>query len=224
MNALDKPFDPIAREAFIHEFYKYVDPLDGYDDNAATRTNLHSLAVDTIDPAMIHVDWTVNGTVFANAGETLSLEGDAYGWGTFSITARAYDPTEWVRGDRSDLEQSVTWTVVNDYRLVGTANLDTLDGTENAQVILGLAGNDRIVGLGGDDDLQGDDGNDMLTGGTGADKLDGGLGARCAALRPSSQRRDDRPRTGWPSRVETRPATPLRISRSSTARSLSATR
>lgn len=176
MKALGQPFDPIAREAFIHEFYKYVDPLDGYDDNATTRTNLHALAVDTIDPAMIDVDWTVNGTTYANAGETLLLEGDAYGWGTFSITARAYDPTEWVRGDRSDLEQSVTWTVVNDYRLVGTANLDTLNGTENAQAILGLAGNDRIVGLGGDDDLQGGDGNDMLTGGTGADKLDGGLG------------------------------------------------
>ena len=187
MQSLGQPFDPIAREAFIHEFYKYVDPLDGYDGNATTRTNLHSLAVDAIDPAIIHVDWTVNGTTYANASETLSLEGDQYGFGTFTITARAYDPTEWVRGDRSDLEQSVTWTVVNDYRLVGTANFDTLSGTDNAQVILGLAGNDRIEGLGGDDDLQGDNGNDMLTGGTGADKLDGGTGldALATTARPA---------------------------------------
>src|SRR5215203_111575 len=58
---LTNPFDPIAREEFVHRFYQFVDPLDGYDSNAGTRSNVQTLSVDTVDPAVIHIDWTVNG-------------------------------------------------------------------------------------------------------------------------------------------------------------------
>ena len=113
MRSLGQPFDPIAREEFILDFYDLVDPLDGYDDNAGTRYDVQSLSVDTIDPAVIDVDWTVNGETFVDAGETFNFAAYGFGPGEYTVTARAYDPTDWVRGDRSELEQTVTWTVDN---------------------------------------------------------------------------------------------------------------
>jgi Ca2+-binding RTX toxin-like protein len=113
MRSLEQPFDPIAREEFILSFYELVDPLDGYDDNAGTRYGVQSLSVDTIDPAVIDVDWTVNGQTFVDAGEIFSFAEYGFGLGEYTVTAHAYDPTDWVRGDRSELEQTVTWTVIN---------------------------------------------------------------------------------------------------------------
>ena len=110
---LGQPFDPIAREEFVLDFYALVDPLDGYDDNAGTKYDVQSLSVDVIDPTVIHVDWTVNGQTFVDAGETFSFAAYGFGPGAYTVTAHAYDPTDWVRGDRSELEQTVTWTVVN---------------------------------------------------------------------------------------------------------------
>ena len=113
MNILGQPFDPIAREEFILGFYGLVDPLDGYDDNTGTRHGVQTLSVDAIDPAVIHVDWTVNGQTFVDAGEIFTFAAYGFGPGEYTVTARAYDPTDWVRGDRSELEQTVTWTVDN---------------------------------------------------------------------------------------------------------------
>ena len=113
MRILEQPFDAIAREAFVLGFYGLVDPVNSYDDNVGTRYDVQSLSVDVIDPAVIHVDWTVNGQTFVDAGETFSFGAYGLGSGDYTVTARAYDPTDWVRGDRSELEQTVTWTVVN---------------------------------------------------------------------------------------------------------------
>ena len=156
MRSLGRPFDAIAREEFIHGFYALVDPLDGHDPNAGTRTELRSLSVDTIDPAVIQVDWTVNGQVFSNAGERFDLEAYRFDGGSYTVTARAYDPTPWVRGDRSDLEQVVTWQVTNSY---GGPNL--LVGTAAAERLQGGGGDDTLSGLGGADTLSGDSGYDI---------------------------------------------------------------
>lgn len=115
MRSLNRPFDPISREEFVHRFYDYVDPIDSHDQNSSTVVNARSLRVEVIDPQVISVDWTINGTTFSNIGEMFSLEQYGYNSGSFQITARAYDTTDWVRGDRSDLEQTVTWTVQNNY-------------------------------------------------------------------------------------------------------------
>ena len=113
MRILGEPFDPIAREAFVLAFYALVDPLDSHDDDFGIRYDVQSLSVDVIDPAVIRVDWTVNSQTFVDAGETFSFGAYGLGSGEYTVTARAYDPTDWVRGDRSELEQTVTWTVVN---------------------------------------------------------------------------------------------------------------
>lgn len=158
MKTLGQPFDAVSREQFIRKFYEFVDPLDGYTDPWSTKHNLTDFYVDTIDPAVIKVDWTVDGKTVVNAGETFRVDQDYYGFGTHTVTARAYDPTDWVRGDRSALEQSVSWTVVNDHLLTGGSAAD------------------RLVGNGLSNELQGRAGSDTLDGGAGADVLIGGAG------------------------------------------------
>jgi trimeric autotransporter adhesin len=168
MRTLGNPFDVVGREAFILEFYELVDPLDAYLANTTTLQNEDEFWVDTIDPGVIQVDWTINGTTYVDAGEHISLSALGYTEGSFSVTARAYDPTDWVRvADRSSLEQTVQWSVIvgdgttaGDDSLTGTAGDDTLEGGE---------GDDTLRGLGGDDSLVGGPGADLLDGGEGND-------------------------------------------------------
>ena len=176
MRSLGQPFDAVAREQFIRRFYDFVDPLDSYTDNTVALYNPTSVSVDVIDPAIIEVDWTVDGKAFPDVQDTLSFDYDYFDFGVHTVTARAYDDTAWVRGDRSALEQTVTWTVVNDTRLIGGALDDALTGNANGNLVLGRAGSDRIDGGAGADTLIGGAGADTLVGGTGMDRLEGGAG------------------------------------------------
>jgi len=117
MRSLGRPFDPIAREKIILDIYAIIDPLDGWLSNTLPLNNPPELWVDTIDPAIIKLQWSVNGTLVPGAsGERFSL--NSYGPGAYTITARAYDPTGfdavngWVRRNQNTLEQSISWAVV----------------------------------------------------------------------------------------------------------------
>jgi Ca2+-binding RTX toxin-like protein len=176
MRSLEQPFDAVARERFILAFYDLVDPLDGFSANEGALRNPAGLSVDAIDPEVIRVDWTVGARTFVDHGETLSFDFDDFGFGTYAVAAHAYDPTDWVRSDRSSLEQSVTWTVVNDRRLIGGARNDILSGNALANEIEGRVGNDLLLGGAGADTLLGGGGHDRLDGGPGPDILDGGPG------------------------------------------------
>lgn len=118
MRYLGKPFDAIAREKIILDIYSLVHPLDAWTDNATVLVDPDVIQVKTVDSAVIKVDWSVDGTpISPNPGEAfypgdLGLEA-----GTYTITARAYDATDWVRRHRELLEQSVQWSV----RLTTTA-------------------------------------------------------------------------------------------------------
>lgn len=160
MKTLGRPFDAIAREKFVLKFYELVDPLDGYTDPWSVHHNRSDFYADTIDPSVIKVDWTLDGMAFVDAGETFSMAQDNYGFGTHVLSARAYDPTDWVRGNRSSLQQSVTWTVTNDFLLTGDGKSNSLRG--NAQA-------NEVQGRGGSDKLWGGLGNDVLIGGAGRD-------------------------------------------------------
>jgi Ca2+-binding RTX toxin-like protein len=161
MQSSNQPFDAVGREQFILEFYELVDPLDAYLANSAALEDTDQLWVDTIDPGVILVDWTINGTTFVNAGERISLSALGFTEGEFTVTARAYDPTDWVRvADRSSLEQTVQWTVVNE---------DAGNGGDD--VLTGTSGNDTLDGGAGNDTINGGAGVDTLTGGAGADVL-----------------------------------------------------
>jgi len=171
MLSLNQPFDAVGREQFILNFYALVDPLDGHSANAGTLRNVDLFSVDTIDPAVIKVDWAVDGLddhSYIAAGEQLSLSANGINGGDFVITAFAYDDTDWVRiADRSSLQETVSWTVINDGSRTGGVGNDTL--------FVG-SGNDTLNGGGGRDTLNGGAGNDVLNGGAGSDTLNGGTG------------------------------------------------
>jgi hypothetical protein len=162
MKTLGQPFDAIAREQFIRKFYEFVDPLDGYTDPWSPHHNRSDFSVDTIDPTVIKVDWTLDGKTFVDAGETFSLAQDNYGFGSHTLRARAYDPTDWVRGDRTSLEQTVTWTVTNDFLLTGDGGSNSLRGNAQANEIHGRGGNDKLWGGAGSDLLNGGSGRDTF--------------------------------------------------------------
>nr|WP_281381289.1 M64 family metallopeptidase [Microvirga lupini] len=162
MKTLGRPFDAVAREQFILKFYEFVDPLDGYTDPWSVHHNPSDFYVDTIDPNVIKVDWTLDGRAFIDAGETFSLAQDNYGFGTHTLQARAYDPTDWVRGDRSSLEQIVTWTVTNDLLLTGDNGSNNLRGNVVANEVQGRGGNDKLWGGAGNDVLIGGAGRDVF--------------------------------------------------------------
>jgi hypothetical protein len=123
MRDLGVPLNAIGREQTILNMYKYyVDPLDSYKPNSLPLTNPADLWVDAVDPAVINVDWYVNGSVVLDNGpESLHLANLALSSGTYTITARAYDSVldlentgrdyDWVRTGESYLQQSVSWTV-----------------------------------------------------------------------------------------------------------------
>jgi hypothetical protein len=74
--------------------------------------------VDTIDPEVISVQWFVDNMLVAGAtGETFDPLHFGYGPGTYTVTARAFDPTGFdpangsVRTNTSSLEERINWTI-----------------------------------------------------------------------------------------------------------------
>ncbi len=121
-------FNCVSREQMIFSIWRAVVPIDSTEPPAGAVTNPDTLRVNVIDPAVINVNWTVDGTTTENAGTTFSTAGLAAG--SHMISARAYDnattdlvrnrsgtcpssvkgnychATSWPRS-----EQTVTWTV-----------------------------------------------------------------------------------------------------------------
>ena len=88
--------------------------------------NPRSLWIDVVDPAVIQIDWLIDGVRAANVqGERFDLgQLVPLGVGMYEITAIAEDPTEWVRIRRDELRQETTWKVTlnpgdldNDYQI-----------------------------------------------------------------------------------------------------------
>lgn len=116
MRALGNPFDAVSREQIILDIYDLVNPLDDWRDNTTgltmDLTNPESLWVTAIDPSVIDLQWYVDDVLVAGAnGNTFDLTDYGYGLGSYSIAARAFDPTDWVRRSNYQLEQDVDWSV-----------------------------------------------------------------------------------------------------------------
>lgn len=121
-------FNSVSREQIIFSIWRAVTPIDSIDPPAGEVTNPAALTVNVIDPAVISVDWTIDGVTLANGGTTFSTAQLATG--SHTISAKAYDnasmdlvrnrtstcpasvtggychATSWKRS-----EQTVTWTV-----------------------------------------------------------------------------------------------------------------
>ena len=109
MRAVPGAFNAISREKIVRDIYNIVSPIDRATDPGAIASPLE-LTVEVVDPTVIKVQWSVDGQVVsADGGESFRPTGLAPG--VHMISARAYDDTPWVRGDRSRLQRTVQWTV-----------------------------------------------------------------------------------------------------------------
>jgi hypothetical protein len=88
-NNVNTSFNPVSREQMAVGMWRYVKPIDSTVPPAGAVTNPASLVVNVIDPAVINVDWTVDGTVTVNGGTTLDTSTLAAG--SHTISAKAYD-------------------------------------------------------------------------------------------------------------------------------------
>ena len=112
MNSLwaSSHYNSISLENAVRTFYKMIKPIDS--STADDRDAPQVLEVKVIDPAVIRVDWSVDGKVVAaSGGASFDVAAKGLAKGSHTISAHAYDDTPWVKGDRAELEQSVTWTI-----------------------------------------------------------------------------------------------------------------
>jgi hypothetical protein len=103
-------FNAVSREQAIFTIWRYVVPIDSTEPAAGAVSNPALLKVNVIDPAVISVDWTVDGTVMTNAGT--SFDASKLAPGSHTISAKAYDnaTTDWVRNRSGVCPTSVTGT------------------------------------------------------------------------------------------------------------------
>ncbi len=129
----DTSFNAVSREKMIMDVWRVIErPWDSVSPPPGPVANPAALAVHVIDPAVISVDWSLDGAVIAeDGGPFYDIAAADLAPGTYTVTARAYDNagTDLVRYRehtgfnrqywgpvtesrpmaRSD--QSVTWTV-----------------------------------------------------------------------------------------------------------------
>jgi IgA Peptidase M64 len=82
-------FNSVSREQMIFSIWRAVKPIDSTEPPAGAVTNPPTLTVNVVDPAVISVDWTINGATTTNGGTTYSTA--ALPAGTHTIEAKAYD-------------------------------------------------------------------------------------------------------------------------------------
>jgi hypothetical protein len=128
MNQLfgDKPntsYNSVSREKMIMDIWRVVTPIDESTPPAGKLDAPVMLTVRVIDPAVVHVDWSVDGKVVKeNGGEAFDLAAQGLGTGSHMITAKAYDTagmdlvryttgTQYGRMNWARSQQSVNWTI-----------------------------------------------------------------------------------------------------------------
>lgn len=125
---VDTSFNSVSREQIIFSIWRAVVPIDSVKPPAGAVTAPAVLELAVVDPAVISVDWTIDGKTTVNAGTTFDTS--TLSSGSHTVEARAYDnastdliknrtskcPTA-VRGNYCHAtawarsEQKVTWTV-----------------------------------------------------------------------------------------------------------------
>lgn len=113
MRSLGRPFDAVSREKIILDIYALVDPIDDWSDNSApVEGAAPELWVQPVDTDVLTVEWSVDGSLIAGAnGVTFDPTDYGFAEGSYSVSARVFDDTDWVRHQTENLAQTVSWTV-----------------------------------------------------------------------------------------------------------------
>jgi hypothetical protein len=125
----DTSYNPVSKEKIVMDIWRAVQsPYDSVAPAAGPVSNPETLAVNVIDPAVINVDWTVDGSVVAmNGGPNYAILALGLAPGMHTVTARAYDNAGidlvrqvpgttfnrqyWGSGAMGHSDKTVTWTV-----------------------------------------------------------------------------------------------------------------
>jgi hypothetical protein len=122
-NDLDTSFNAVSREKIVMDIWRFVTPIDSTTPAAGAVSNATTLTVNVIDPAVIAVDWSIDGAVqVTNGGTTLDLASRPLVSGSHTIEAKAYDNATkdlvlqvpgnaWGRMNWTRSVETVTWTV-----------------------------------------------------------------------------------------------------------------
>jgi hypothetical protein len=86
---LDTSFNSVSREQMIFSIWRAVKPIDSTEPPEGAANNPATLKVNVIDPAVINVDWTIDGETTVNGGTSFSTA--ALAAGEHTISAKAYD-------------------------------------------------------------------------------------------------------------------------------------
>ena len=126
-NNVNTSFNAPSREKMVMDIWRIIqNPWDSVVPAAGAVSNPATLTVNVIDPNVIAVDWSVDGTVVTrNGGPT--FQGSMIPAGTHMVTARAYDNAGmdlvrqvpgttynrqyWGAGAMGRSDKTVTWTV-----------------------------------------------------------------------------------------------------------------
>ena len=162
MRSLNRPFDAVSREAFIHDIYEHADPLDDWLDNQQTVID-ENLWVDVVDPDVIRLQWFIDDQLVPAAVDGMFNPWDyGYGPGTYGVRVRAYDEVldhafqggllDLVRTGFDALEQFVTWTFTLTPSLPGDYNRDHLVDMFDYDLWKSNFGSDTLLAADGNDD------------------------------------------------------------------------
>jgi len=142
-------FNAVSREKIIMDIWRLItSPWDSVDPPPGAVTSPTELTLNLIDPAVISVDWTVDGVVTTTGGPTFDVAAANLASGTHVVSARAYDNAgmDLIRAKTgtdyhrrywaSNAQKTVSWTVT-----IGASGGAGSDG--------GLAGSGGTAGSGG---------------------------------------------------------------------------
>jgi hypothetical protein len=122
-DTVDTSFNAVSREKMVMDIWRFVTPVDSADPPAGAVSGTPQLTVHVIDPAVIDVDWSVDGAVVAaHGGATFDVSTKGLASGSHVVAAKAYDNattdlvrqvpgTTWGRMNWTRSVQTVTWTV-----------------------------------------------------------------------------------------------------------------
>ena len=104
-------FNSVSREQMVFSIWRAVKPIDSTEPAAGAVSDAATLKVNVVDPAVISVDWSVDGSVVAaNGGTTFDVAAKNPSAGMHTVTAKAYDNAgdDLVRNKTGKCPSSVT--------------------------------------------------------------------------------------------------------------------
>jgi hypothetical protein len=111
MNLVPARHNAPSVQKVVLDIYGYVRPIDDFAPKSSGDLP-PAFGLRIVDEDMLEVDWEVDGDlVLEGGGPRIWSEELGLSPGSHEVAARVYDPTPWVRTDRSTLEQRVVWIV-----------------------------------------------------------------------------------------------------------------